>query len=296
MPIHRLLRVITPQAHRQPANDQIDPARLAAFRAEMGEERRSTRSEWTGRSPVLRSAGVAVRGRRVKDWLQARQRGGLADAQAASPHPPGGQESLARRLAKPGPGPMRLPDVARSRPPGVRSRAHAVWTSPVTPSWKQGGHNHDRRFGSTLSHRRPRRGARHRHLPSLRRFLMAAISGGDVHLAVNMSGVTSSAPPGSASSSLRLTGAGSGRWPVAAGAVPAGAAAPGRLSPGRDPADSPALRRLLPCRQRHLRLPAPADWIRKASTWACVDWEMATAPGRCARELSCVVRCWARRR
>src|SRR6266545_939575 len=52
LPIHRLLRVITPQAHRQPPNDQIDSARLAAFRAEMGEERRSTRSEWTGRSPV----------------------------------------------------------------------------------------------------------------------------------------------------------------------------------------------------------------------------------------------------
>jgi hypothetical protein len=29
---------------------------------------------------------------------------------------------------------VRPPGVARSRPPGVRSLAHAVWTSPLTPS------------------------------------------------------------------------------------------------------------------------------------------------------------------
>jgi|KBSMisStaDraftv2_1062788.scaffolds.fasta_scaffold405081_1 hypothetical protein len=33
-----------------------------------------------------------------------------------------------------GPGPVRPRGVARSRPPGVGCLAHAVWTSPVTPS------------------------------------------------------------------------------------------------------------------------------------------------------------------
>ena len=44
--------------------------------------------------------------------------------------------------------------------------------------------------------------------PAIRRILLAAISGGNVHLAVNMSGSPSSTPPGSASWSPRLTGRG----------------------------------------------------------------------------------------
>jgi ABC-type transporter Mla MlaB component len=91
-----------------------------------------------------------------------------------------------------GPGPVQPPGVARSRPPGVRSSAHAVWTSPVTPSWKRGrgAHNHDRRFGSTLSYRRPRRGDRHRHLPSHPALPHGSNQRGNVQLAVDMSGVT----------------------------------------------------------------------------------------------------------
>src|SRR5207248_8188135 len=48
-------------------------------------------------------------------------------------YPPDGWQGVARRLAKPGPGPVQPPGVARFRPPGVRSSAHAVWTSAVIP-------------------------------------------------------------------------------------------------------------------------------------------------------------------
>jgi hypothetical protein len=68
---------------------------------------------------------------------------------------------------------------------------------------------------------------------------MAAISGGDVHLAVDVSGVTF------------IGAAGIGVL------VAAGAAAAGRLSPGRDPAVRPALRWPLRCRQRRLTPPGP---------------------------------------
>ena len=79
--------------------------------------------------------------------------------------------------------------------------------------------------------------------PAIRRSLIAAIRGRNVHLAVDMSGVAFIDAAGigvlvDAAKRARRTG---GR-PVAAGAVLAGAAAPGPLSPGRDPAGSPALR------------------------------------------------------
>jgi hypothetical protein len=35
---------------------------------------------------------------------------------------------------RPGTGPVQPTGIATSRPPGVRSSAHAVWTSPVIPS------------------------------------------------------------------------------------------------------------------------------------------------------------------
>jgi len=79
--------------------------------------------------------------------------------------------------------------------------------------------------------------------PAIRRFLLAAISGGDVHLAVDMSGVTfiDAAGIGVLVAAANRARQAEGSF-VAAGAVPAGAAAAGRLAPGRDPAGSPALR------------------------------------------------------
>ena len=62
--------------------------------------------------------------------------------------------------------------------------------------------------------------------PAIRCFLMAAISGGDVHLAVDMSGVTFIDAAGIDVLVVAANRArGSGRRTVAAGAVPAGTAA-----------------------------------------------------------------------
>jgi len=96
--------------------------------------------------------------------------------------------------------------------------------------------------------------------PAIRCFLMAAISGGDVHLAVDMSGVTFIDAAGIDVLVVAANRArGSGRRTVAAGAVPAGAAASGRLGPRRGPAGSPALAWPSRCRQRRVR-PVDRSW------------------------------------
>jgi anti-anti-sigma factor len=89
--------------------------------------------------------------------------------------------------------------------------------------------------------------------PAIRRFLMAAISGGDVHLAVDMSGVTSIDAAGIDVLVVAANRAREAGRTVAAGTVPAGAAAPGCLGPRCGPAGSPALSWPSRCRQRRLR-------------------------------------------
>ena len=81
--------------------------------------------------------------------------------------------------------------LARSRPPGVDSPAHAVWTLPFASSWEAGASMTTTVVSNPPSATVVLDGEIDiATAPAIRRFLMAAISGGNVQLAVDMSGVT----------------------------------------------------------------------------------------------------------
>jgi anti-anti-sigma factor len=86
--------------------------------------------------------------------------------------------------------PRRRP-VPATPGPGVDSAAHAVWTLPFASSWEVGASMTATVVSDPSSATVVLDGEIDiATAPAIRRFLMAAINGGNVHLAVDMSGVT----------------------------------------------------------------------------------------------------------
>jgi anti-sigma B factor antagonist len=159
--------------------DTVDPAAVPP----------RTLAQISGDAPRGAERGVAVAvaakvsaGDPVTRLLEGRgeeARGGLQVAHAGHEHDQGG------------PGPVRPPGVARSRPPGVRSSARGLGLAGH-PLMKAGrGAITMTAVSDPLSATVVLDGEIDiATAPAIRRLLLAAISGGDVHLTVDVSGVT----------------------------------------------------------------------------------------------------------